>query len=180
MLTRKSALALLVGAVLTATLSAATTAARKPAITVGDFAVKLTKALGNPATDQRAAVASLKSLGVQVGSDLSAGLTEGAAARILGELGMRTTTTRPDNPLSAGKADQLAALAGLTASPASPVPDNISLPTACLELRNRGQCDTCCTNYLASIGVSTDTNACAKFCHSVLPPGQSSPDEPQP
>src|SRR5438034_4525383 len=78
MLTRKSALGLLVGAALTATIFAATTGAQKPAVTVGDFAVKLSKALGKPVTDQRTAVDSLKSLGVQVGSNLNAGLTEGA------------------------------------------------------------------------------------------------------
>jgi len=177
MLTRKSALALLVGAALTATIFAATTGAQKPAVTVGDFAVKLSKALGNNVSDQRTAVSNLKALGVQVGSDLNAGLTEGTAARIMSELGVKTTTTRPDSAVTAGRAGQLASLAGMNANASSVVPDSIGLPTQCLESRNRGQCNDCCT---AATGCVTNCNACAKFCQSVLPPGKSSPDEPQP
>ncbi len=177
MLTRKSALALLVGAALTATIFAATTGAQKPAVTVGDFAVKLSKALGNKNTDQSTAVNNLKSLGVQVGSDLNAGLTEATAARIMSELGIKTTTTRPGSFVSEGRADQLAGVAGLNSTGTSVVPDSIGLPTQCLEQRNRGQCNDCCN---AAIGCTVNCNACAKFCQSVLPPGKSSPDEPQP
>jgi len=180
MLTRKSALGLLVGAALTATIFAASTAAQKPAVTVGDFAVQLSKALGKPVSNQRAAVDSLKSLGVQVGTDLNAGLTEGAAARILTELGVRTMTSRPDGSVSDGRADQLATLAGSSAIESSTVPDSIGLPTQCLELRNRGMCNDCCN---AAVGCDPSTgcgSTCAKFCKSVLPPGKSSPDEPQP
>ncbi len=180
MLTRKSALGLLVGAALTATLFAATTGAQKPAITVGDFAVKVTKALGTPVTDQRAAVASLKSRGVQVGDNLNTGLTEGTAARILTELGIRTTTTRPDSVVSAGRADQLAAVAGMNASAASTFPDAIGLPTQCLELPNRGQCVNCCDAAVGCDPTAGCSSPCAKFCQTVLPPGKSSPDEPQP
>ncbi len=180
MLTRKSALGLLVGAALTATLFAATTGAPKPAITVGDFAVKVTKALGKPATDQRSAVNSLKSLGVQVGTNLGAALTEGTAARILTDLGIRTTTTRPDSPVSTGRADQLASVAGMNASAASAVPDSIGLPTQCLELRNRGQCVDCCDAAINCNPATQNCSPCAKFCQTVLPPGKASPDEPQP
>ncbi|OLD63367.1 MAG: hypothetical protein AUI47_09350 [Acidobacteria bacterium 13_1_40CM_2_68_5] len=180
MLTRKSALGLLVGAALTATIFAATTGAQKPTVTVGDFAVKLSKALGTPVTDQRTAVDSLKSLGVQVGSNLSAGLTEGAAARILTELGVRTSTSRPDSAVSAGRADQLAAVAGMSTSAASAVPDAIGLPTQCLELRNRGQCNDCCDAATNCDPHTQNCSGCAKFCQTVLPPGKSSPDEPLP
>jgi len=180
MLTRKSALGLLVGAALTATIFAATTGAQKPTVTVGDFAVKLSKALGTPVTDQRAAVDSLKSLGVQVGSNLNAGLTEGAAARILTELGVRTSTSRPDSPVSEGRADQIAAVAGMNASASSPAPDAIGLPTQCLELRNRGQCVNCCDAAVGCDPTTGCSSPCAKFCQTVLPPGKSSPDEPQP
>jgi len=94
MITKRSALVVLIGALLSASALAAVSGVQKPAVTVGDFAVKLTKALGKPATDQRAAAEALKSLGVKVGNDLGAGLTEGVAARILGELGLRTTAIR--------------------------------------------------------------------------------------
>lgn len=156
---------------------AATGEVQKPAVTVGDFAVKLTKALGKPATDQKTAVETLKSLGVQVGGDLSAGLTEGVAARILGDLGLRTAITRSDGPVSDKKADQLASLAGVGAG--SKLPTGTPLPTQCLEERNRGQCENCCHAALAAAGI-VDNKGCTVFCKSVLPPGKSSPDEPQP
>ncbi|OLC54112.1 MAG: hypothetical protein AUH92_04660 [Acidobacteria bacterium 13_1_40CM_4_69_4] len=179
MMTKKSALVLLIGAVLIATAFAATSGVQKPAVTVGDFAVKLTKALGKSATDQRTAAAALKSLGVQIGNDLGAGLTEGVAARILGELGLRTTAGRPDGPVSVRQADQFAALAGLGASASSGLPASTALPIQCLEERNRGQCENCCKDALAAQGI-VDNNGCTVFCHAVLPPGKSSPDEPQP
>jgi len=179
MITKKSAVVLLISAVLAVSVFAATSGVQKSAVTVGDFAVKLTKALGKPATDQRAAVEALKSLGVKVGNDLDAGLTEGVAARILGELGLRTTASRPDSPVSGKKADQFAALAGLSAAASSGLPSSTPLPTQCLEEKDRGQCINCCHDALAAQGV-VDNNGCTVFCHAVLPPGKSSPDEPLP
>jgi len=179
MMTKRSVFVLWIGAVLSASVLAATSGVQKPAVTVGDFAVKLSKALGKPATDQRAAVEALKAVGVQVGNDLGAGLTEGVAARILGELGLRTTASRPDSPVSAKKADQFAALVGLSAGAAPGLPTGTPLPTQCLEERDRGQCINCCHDALAAQGV-VDNNGCTVFCHAVLPPGKSSPDEPQP
>jgi len=176
---KRLALVLLIGSVLGATVFAATSGVQKPAVTVGDFAVKLAKALGKPATDPRAAAETLKSLGVQVGSDLGAGLTEGAAARMLGELGLRATTNQADSPVTAKKADQLASLAGLGNGGASKLPASTPLPTQCLEQRNRGQCENCCHDALAAAGV-VDNHGCTVFCKAVLPPGKSSPDEPQP
>ena len=179
MITKKSALVVLIGAVLSASALAATSGVQKPAVTVGDFAVKLTKALGKPATDQRAAAEALKSLGVKVGNDLGAGLTEGVAARILGELGLRTTASRSDSPVSVKKADQFAALAGLSAGASSGLPTSTPLPTQCLEEKDRGQCINCCHDALGAQGI-VDNNGCTVFCHAVLPPGKSSPDEPLP
>ena len=179
MITKRSALVVLIGAVLSASALAATSGVQKPAVTVGDFAVKLTKALGKPATDQRAAAETLKSLGVKVGNDLGAGLTEGMAARILGELGLRTTASRSDSPVSVKKADQFAALAGLSAGASSGLPTSTPLPTQCLEEKDRGQCINCCHDALGAQGI-VDNNGCTVFCHAVLPPGKSSPDEPLP
>jgi len=179
MITKRSAFVLLIGAVMAVSVFAATSGVQKSAVTVGDFAVKVAKALGKPATDQRAAVETLKSLGVKVGNDLDAALTEGVAARILGDLGLRTTASRPDSPVSAKKADQFAALAGVNAGASSGLPSGTPLPTQCLEERDRGQCINCCHNALGAQGI-VDNNGCTVFCHAVLPPGKSSPDEPQP
>src|SRR5437867_4438714 len=159
MMTKRLPLALLIGAVLVASLFAATDAGQKPAVTVGDFAVKLTKALGKPAADQRAAVETLKSLGVQVGNDPAAGLTEAVAARMLADLGLRTTTNRADGPVSVKKADQLVSLVGPGAGAASKLPPGTPLPTQCLEERNRGQCENCCHDAMAAAG-SVDNHGC--------------------
>ncbi len=149
-------------------------------ITVGEFAVKISKAMGNTSADQKAAVSTLKKLGVSVGTDLSASLTEGQAARILGDLGLTVTAAHPDSALTAGKAEQLAGMAR-SVSLATVAPQDVALPTSCLELRNRGQCDTCCTNYLVSIHINPNTTPiCAKFCAVIVPPGHQSPSEPQP
>jgi len=178
-MTKRLALALLIGVVLGATVFAAAGGVQKPAVTVGDFAVKLTKALGKPATDQGAALETLKSLGVQVGNDPGAGLTEGVAARMLADLGLRMATNRGDSPVSVKKADQLASLVGPGAGASSKLPAGAPLPTQCLEERNRGQCENCCHDAMAAAGI-VDNHGCTVFCKSVLPPGKSSPDEPQP
>lgn len=172
---------LLIAAVATAAAVAvfAASSGTQRTVTVGEFAVKVSRAMGNTSPNQSAAVSSLKKLGVNLGGDLSASLTEGTAARIMGDLGLRVSSTHPDSVLTPGKADQLAGLAR-SVSLATVAPQDIALPGECLDLRNRGQCDTCCTNYLTSIGVSTNTPICAKFCSQVVPPGHQSPSEPQP
>ncbi len=177
---RKSFLALAVVAALTVFVFAAGAPKTGP-VTVGDFAVKVAKALGYNAANEQAAVKSLKKSGVNLNaSELSSRLTEDKAAEIMRDLGVKVTSSNPTGEVSLSKATTLAAAASLSAkASAAPVPAT-ELPTACLALRNRGQCDTCCTNYLISIGVSTDTNICAKFCSSVIPPGQQSDTEPQP
>jgi len=176
----KSLMILAVSATLAVAAFAASSNAQKSTVTVGDFAVKVTAAIGHPVTDRSAAVASLKTLGVKV-DDMNASLTEGMAAKILADLGVRVSTTSPDSAVTAGKADQLAAIAGL-ASKTSSTSSATALPTFCTELRNRGQCDTCCTTALGC-----DVNpapcaggVCSKMCKVVLPPGQQSPSDPQP
>ena len=120
---RKSYLVLAACAALTVTAFAASGNVQKSKVTVGEFAVKVTKALGKPdATyDQSAAVESLKSLGVNVG-DASASLTEGVAAKMLADLGVRVSTKSPASAVTSGKADQLIAAVGLAGSAASVAP----------------------------------------------------------
>jgi hypothetical protein len=176
---RKSLLVLAVSAAVTVAAFAASTSVQKSTVTVGDFATKIARVLGKPAATPQAAVDSLKSLGVKVG-DASARLTEGDAARILGDLGVSVRTQSPGTALSAGKADQL--LANVSLSSAATSIEATTLPGQCLELRNRGQCDTCCT---LALGCDVDSSLCAggicaKFCRAVLPPGQASPTDPIP
>src|SRR5262245_5520296 len=91
---RKYLTVLTVGAVLTVRAWAAASNAQKPAVTVGDFAVKVSSAIGQPVTTPAAAVQSLKSLGVKI-EDANARLTEGTAAKILADLGLRVSTSNP-------------------------------------------------------------------------------------
>lgn len=178
---RKSYLVLAACAALTVTAFAASGNVQKSKVTVGEFAVKVTKALGKPAADQGAAVESLKSLGVNVG-DASASLTEGLAARMLADLGVRVSTKSPDSAVTSGKADQLVAVVGMAGSTVSVLPAS-DLPTVCLDNKNRGGCQDCCK---AALGCAPSPaqcdfgNECAKFCKAVLPPGQASPTDPTP
>jgi hypothetical protein len=172
---RKSYLVLAACAALTVTAFAASGNVQKSKVTVGEFAVKVSKALGKPAADQRAAVESLKSLGVTVG-DTSASLTEGVAARMLADLGVRVSTKSPDNAVTSGKADQLVAVVGMADGAASILPE-ADIPGECLQVKNRGACQNCCIAALGGVEFST---TCAKFCKTVLPPGQASPTDPTP
>ena len=177
---RKSYLVLAACAALTVTAFAAAGNIQKSKVTVGEFAVKVTKALGNPAADERAAVESLKARGVQVG-DVGSSLTEGAAARMLADLGVRVSTKSPDNAVTSGKADQLIAVVGLAGSTVSVLPSS-DLPGDCLNNKNRGGCQNCCMTALGCDpnGSCEFGSECAKFCKSVLPPGQESPSDPIP
>jgi len=178
---RKSLLVLTVSAVVTVAAFAAASNAQKSTVTVGDFAVKVTKAIGQPVSTPSAAIESLKSLGVKI-DDANAKLTEGTAARILADLGLRVSTANPGGAVSSGKADQLAAIAGLASSASSISPDT-DLPTQCLDNKNRGICNNCCQ---VALGCAPNDPACqfstpcAKFCKQVIPPGQQSPSDPLP
>jgi len=177
---RKSLVVVAASVALAVAAFAASSTAQKPTITVGDFAMKVSAAMGQPVTDRSAAVQSLRTLGVKI-SDANASLTEGMAAKILTDLGVRVSTASPNSAVTPGKVEQFAGMARLSSAAASAVPQ-ASLPTQCLELRNRGQCDTCCTNALGCDVNSAPCagGVCAKFCKSVLPPGHQSPSDPTP
>ena len=178
---KKSVLVLTVSAALAVAAFAATSNSQKSTVTVGDFAVKVTTALGQPVVSPTVAVKSLRTFGVKI-DDANANLTEEAAAKILAELGLRVTTTNPNGTVTTGRADQLAAVVGM-ASSATAVKPSDTLPTECLDVKNRGTCQDCCK---ASFGC-TDPNApcdfasgCARFCKDVPPPGKASPSDPNP
>jgi hypothetical protein len=175
---RKSLVVVAVSAALAVVAFAASGNAPKSTITVGDFAVKVTRAIGQPVTERSAAVQSLKTLGVEIG-DADASLTEGMAAKILADLGVRVSTSSPSSAVTPGKADQLATIVGLSSSAAGVTPAD-GLPTDCLQLKNRGLCNDCCN---LAVGCDPSTGCgrpCAKFCKAVVPPGHASPSDPNP
>jgi hypothetical protein len=181
MMMKKSLLVLAVSVALTA---AAFAAPEKPskAPSVGEFAVKVNAALGKVSADQKAAAESLRTLGVDLGKDLNAVLTEERAASILRDLGVRVAPGRADIELSAAKADQLMPTVSLTARAASTVPAS-DLPPNCLNEKNLGQCVTCCkVHFGCALEAGPDDCAfaapCAKFCFAVLP-NKKSPSEPE-
>ena len=178
---RKSFLALAVVAALTAFVFAASAPKSGP-VTVGDFAVKVAKALGYSAADEQSAVKSLKKSGVNLdASVLSSRLTEEKAAEIMRDLGVKVTSSNPSGDVTLSKAGILAGAASLSAKASAAAVPSTDLPNECLALRNRGNCVTCCNDYLVSIGINPNTtNVCAKFCSSVIPPGHQSDTEPQP
>src|SRR6266850_2163238 len=166
---RKSLVVVAVSAALTVAAFAASSSSRKSTVTVGDFAVKVTRAIGQPVSDRSAAVQSLRTRGVEIG-EVNANLTEGMAAKILTDLGLRVTTTTPDSAVTAGKADQLATMVGLASSPA---PAD-GLPSQCLT-GTKQQCKTCCW---AATGCDVSScPQCTKFCKQ-LKPGNPSPTDP--
>src|SRR2546423_2527496 len=74
--------------------SLAVWAAPGGAITVGDFALKIARAMGQRPIDQGTAGSALRRAGVDLGVDMTASLTMGRAARILRGLGMQVTEPR--------------------------------------------------------------------------------------
>lgn len=182
---RKSILVLAVVAALTVGIFAATSSAQKSTtVTVGDFAVKVAKALGNKAASPREAAALLQKAGVNLEKNLSAELTEGQAAGILRDLGIKALTSNPDKSLSAAKADQLAVAVSLS-SASSVGTDDFNPPSSCQETGNRGTCVDCCKAAVGPIfnrqGNPQDPGKlCTIFCSTVVPPGLSSDPEPIP
>jgi len=182
---RKTVLVAVVIAALTVGIFAASSNAQKTAVvTVGDFAVKVAKALGYAADSQQAAVKSLKKSGVNLeATDLSARLTEGKAAGILNDLGIRVSNVNPGSAISTDKADSLATQVGLTSSVSAPTPADGGIPSDCLAVKNRGACQECCKTFFGcapSPAPCDFASACAKTCKQILPPGQTSSPEPQP
>ncbi len=178
---RKQILTVMVGAALAVTVFAAVDQATKGnkgnigrSETLGGFAVRLASALRIEAADPEQAATSLKAAGVKLDADLSAALTEGRAARILSDLGLKVVQpAHPESVITVGRADQLvhvASAAGFTTD--APRPPG-TLPEECLDLRNVGQCQTCCvaaTNCGPNPHQSPfDCNVCSKFCQALLP-----------
>lgn len=176
----KPLVAVVVSAALILPVAAATAARSAPAEaeTVGDFAMKLSGALGVEADTNMAAATALRGAGVRLGVDLDARLTYGHAARMLSDLGLKVTPPAdPDGQVSRGKALQIA----LTASRSTFERADISqedLPIECLNEKNHGKCVNCCKLKVQTIpNLPPDSKiarSCSKFCRSTQPPPSES------
>ena len=176
MLVRSSRLIVL-GTILSL-VSLAVPAAPEPGrITVGEFAVKITKALGLPDADAGTASRTLRFAGVHLDPDLDAPLTEGRAADYLRELGIQTTVSGdPETPLSESRASQVASTAALLAASLPDSPGvNGSVPSVCMGVDNRTQCNQCCLATLQPKLRFPERAAliCAVMCARVFPTSAS-------
>ena len=185
---RKPFLALMVSALLTVAVFAATGKAAKGTEpeSVGGFAVKLASALGIPASSQEMAVASLKAAGANLGSEnLKAPLKQEQVTVLLADLGLQVVSTaKPGEPVTVALADQIATTVRLSESASTKWPASSSLPAQCLNAGSRGLCKSCCEEVTGCSFPPVppgglDCRVCGKFCRANLH-GPPSPSEPNP
>ena len=156
--------------------------------TVGGFAVKLSAALGRSPATPEAAAASLRRVGVNLTADLGAKLTQGTAARILADLGVKVVNpATPEENVTVGLSSQLAISLsisnGLVGSDKKPPGPTDPLPAHCLNATEKGICNDCCIDETGCGDIREDINGeplpgpqppfpcnhCSKFCNSFEP-----------
>jgi len=159
--------------------SAAPLTTARPQVTVGEFAVKISRALGYPVDDPEAASNTLRMAGVHIDSDLSAPLTEGRAADMMREMGLPATVSGdPAGMMSPTAADRAATSVGLAAASVPPGFSTTEVASTCTGIGDRSSCYNCCTSILlpkvrypiAAILI------CAFLCARLYPP--PSPSSP--
>jgi hypothetical protein len=148
-------------------------------VTVGDFAVKVTRALGYPEANRETASQNLRLAGVHLEANLDTPLTEGRAADYMRELGVQATVSgNPATPMSDSRADQAAASVALSAAMQA---DSFSTSgstggtTACMGMDTRMACDQCCLGILLP-RTKFPLRAvlfCAVICARIFPPPPS-------
>ena len=138
--------------------------------TVGEFAVRVSAALGYEDPVAERAASNLNSWGVDLGADLATPLTEGRAARIMADLGIAVVPpAHPAAPVTEGRAGILAATIG-TMLPSGPSTERIDLAAPpsflqCLQAPNTGQCTQCCRDLLPPrLPTGTKSRLCAHLC----------------
>lgn len=151
--------------------------------TVGSFAVRVANAMGETVTSPQAAATKLRARGVNLSNDLSATLTEGEAARIVGDLGVKVVA--PADPSATVSSTKAGTLAGVIAASTEALvtPADLSLPNQCLSSVDRGHCVDCCIAAVGPLpdsggGTRTAGKECSKFCAANVPPVSSG--EPTP
>jgi hypothetical protein len=159
--------------------SAAPLTTARPKVTVGEFAVKISRALGYPADDPEVASNTLRMAGVHIDADLSVPLTEGRAADMMREMGLPTTVSgNPASVMSPTAADRAATSVAIAAASVPPGFSTTEVTTTCTGVGDRTSCYNCCTSILlpkvrypiAAILI------CALLCARLFPP--PSPSSP--
>jgi len=152
--------------------------------TIGDFAIKVSTALGYDDPMPDAAAGNLRRFGIDLGIDLGATLTEGLAARVMADLGYAVVKPlEPSAPVSETKAEFLAGTIATTGLPGVAVPEAIGLGGGslailqCLQSPNVGQCSQCCVALLPPrIPTGVGQQACSRVCRfNTAPASPSSP-----
>jgi len=148
-------------------------------VTVGDFAVKVARALGLQADDEQMAGDRLRMAGVHLGPDLSAPLTEGRASDFMRELGVDSRISGdPATPLSDMRANQAATAVALSVGEAATAgisTEASDLPATCTAVTDRMTCNQCCLGILlprAKFPIRAII-LCAVLCARVYPPNPS-------
>lgn len=146
--------------------------------TIGEFAIQVSTALGYEDPMPEAAARNLRQLGVDLGADLSATLTEDVAARVMADLGYSVVKpTVPSAPVSETKAGFLAGMLATSGLPFSADPEAIG-PSAgllpilqCLQSPNVGQCSQCCVALLPPrFPTGLGHQLCNSVCRFNTPP----------
>jgi hypothetical protein len=151
--------------------------------TVGEFAVRVSAALGYEEPVPETAAANLRSWGVDLGADLGTTLTEGRAARIMADLGMAVVPpAHPSAHITESRAGILAATIGTALPPQGPGTEGLGLAAPlnflqCLQAPNTGLCIQCCTDLLPSrLATGPKSRLCSHICMFASPaPSLSSP-----
>jgi hypothetical protein len=147
-------------------------------VTVGDFAVKVARALGLQAMNAEEAGDRLRLAGVHLDPDLSAPLTEGRASDFMRELGVDTRVSGdPAAPMTDMRANQAATAVALGVGESADryTMDGGGLPTSCTNVIDRMTCNQCCLGILLPV-TKFPIRAiviCAVLCARVYPPNPS-------
>jgi hypothetical protein len=147
-------------------------------VTVGDFAVKVARALGYPADDAETAGNQLRMAGVHLDPDLSAPLTEGRASDFMRDLGVDSHVSGdPSSPMSEMAASRAASTLALSVgeSAGGISTEGGEIPASCTSVVDRMTCNQCCLGVLLP-RVKFPIRAiviCAVLCARVFPPNPS-------
>jgi len=142
-------------------------------VTLGQFAVQLSKALGAPADNEETAAVSLRLAGAHVDADLTAPLTEGRAADIMRDLGVSAQVSGdPAAPMSPVKASQAATTVALSMASDANGFSAETTPATCSGARDRASCFNCCTAFLSQHSTRPVIVAfvCGLVCSKLFPP----------
>ena len=180
----KSSRIVTVAATLTLTAFVATAApltTARPRVTVGEFALKVSRALGYPTDDQETAGNTLRMAGVHIDADLGVPLTEGRAADMMRDMGLpATVSSNPAGMMTPAAATQAATTVAIAAATVPPGFSTTEVTTACTGVGDRTSCYNCCISILGP-RVQYPIAAiliCALLCARLFPPPSAS--EPAP